>query len=271
MKFLKLKLILKMKIFIEVNKLGTSPFNKIHLIFIFLSCLNFLSEQTYSQTSDVTKKDRILENKFKVTPEINLIAKVLLKNDYAYFENVVNLLETEGNNSYEHLSKDFDIFNEFIEDNRPSSEISDSYIFMIIAEKFKVVKITDWSGEDNQGDLKNLVKNSIPINTINWIKFDSLENKFLDPIKGYKNYQIAPNGRFLLHQFDEIIKLIKPYKVNLYSINDGSDNFNLFIIEDKEIFRFEELLKFKSFQSVFVNSIEDLVNRNKKLKNWKNL
>jgi hypothetical protein len=229
------------------------------------------SFKNFGQVPNYNLDKKLIDQKFETTPEINLLAKVLFKSNYSYYRNITELLKKKGNNSYKELSKDFDIFNEFIEFNQPSFEISDSFIFMMVAEKLKVVKRTDWSGEYNVDDIKNLVNYSLPHNKINWARYNSLEETFLNPDTGYKNYQISPKGRFLLHQFDEIIKLIKPYNVNLFSINDGSDSFNLFILENKELIKIEKLMKFKSFGTIYVDSIEDLVKRSKKLKDWKNI
>lgn len=238
---------------------------------IFFISLFVFSFENFGQVPNSVQDKKLIDQKFETTPEINLLAEVLFKSNYSYYRNIIELLEKKGNNSYKELSKDFDIFNEFIEFNQPSIEISDSFIFMMVAEKLKVVKITDWSGEYNVDDIKNLINYSIPNNKINWARYNSLEERFLNPDTGYKNYQISPKGRFLLHQFDEIIKLIKPYNVNLFSINDGSDTFNLFILENKELIRIEKLMKFKSFETIFVVSIEDLIKRSKKLKDWKNI
>lgn len=244
---------------------------KFSISIIFFISLFMFSFKNFGQVPNYNLDKKLIDQKFETTPEINLLAKVLFKSNYSYYRNITELLKKKGNNSYKELSKDFDIFNEFIEFNQPSFEISDSFIFMMVAEKLKVVKRTDWSGEYNVDDIKNLVNYSLPHNKINWARYNSLEETFLNPDTGYKNYQISPKGRFLLHQFDEIIKLIKPYNVNLFSINDGSDSFNLFILENKELIKIEKLMKFKSFGTIYVDSIEDLVKRSKKLKDWKNI
>ncbi|MDF7817686.1 hypothetical protein P1X15_08765 [Runella sp. MFBS21] len=234
----------------------------ITVLMVFFLWLLFSPKKKKHILSSTTPNISSKNNQFILTEDIDNMAKIILKEQYQEFADVISLLITEKEEAYKKLSKLYRLFKDF--ENEPVGSLDGLLILIEVATKFKKIVPVDWSGEYNENDLKNHILLNLDNTNLSWTNYETLEERFLDATNGYGDYD--PKGRFLQHQFDELIKILKPIHANLLNLNDFGDQYNLFLASDSDL---KQLDKYIQKGEIIV--IEDIVNATKQENDWKNI